>query len=83
MDEKITRIYIGPTIKGVIQTGTAFKGGTPPYMEETVKREPYLMDLIVPAAELAEAKKKIRNPEDSLAMLYRKAETEGGKQDGI
>lgn len=79
MDKK-TNIYVGPTIEGIVQTGTAFRGGLPPRLAELVSQEPFLSDLMVPATKLAEARKELRNPESSLRALYRKAER-GGKQD--
>lgn len=79
MDKK-TNIYVGPTIEGIVQTGTAFRGGLPPRLTALVSQEPFFADLMVPAARLAEARKELRNPESSMGALYRKAE-QGGKQD--
>lgn len=73
-------VYIGPSIRHVVQAGTAFKGGYPPKVERALEKEPYLYDLMIPVDQLAEARKELRIPESSLAMLYRRAE--GGK-DGV
>lgn len=73
----MTKVYIGPSIDGVIQTGAAYKNGYPPKVEQLIVKAPYIADLMVETSHLANAKKELRNPESGLQMLYRRAE-EGG-----
>lgn len=72
-----TMIYIGPTIADTVQTGTAFKGGYPPKVEEAARNRPYLMDLMIPADKLADARKAARDPNSRLGMLCRQAKQGG------
>lgn len=70
----MTKIYIGPSIPGVVQTGASFSGGYPPMVAAALKAQPFLQELMVVSGELAQAKKETRNSESRLGMLYRKAE---------
>jgi len=74
----MTKVYIGPSIEGILQTGAAFKGGYPPRVAAAIKNAPYLEDLMAETKNLANAKKELRNPESGLQMLYRRAEEKGG-----
>ena len=73
MNERIM-VYIGPTLPNIIQTGASYSAGYPPKVAAAVKHMPYLADLMVPAQQLAKAKKEVRNPESALGMIYRRAE---------
>ena len=67
MNERIM-VYIGPTLPNIIQTGASYSAGYPPKVAAAVKH------MMVPAEQLAEAKKEVRNPESALGMIYRRAE---------
>ena len=72
-----TMVYIGPSMEGVVMTGTAFAGGYPPRVQNLLNKEPYMADLFVSVTALAESRKTLRDPERRLNMLYRKAEKGG------
>ncbi|RHR51972.1 hypothetical protein DWX10_16265 [Clostridium sp. AF18-27] len=72
-----TMVYIGPSIEHVVQSGTAFRGGYPPKVQEAITNRPYLQGLFVPADRLAQTKKELRDPGSAIRTLYRTAE-EGG-----
>lgn len=72
-----TMVYIGPSVEGIVMTGTAFTGGYPPRVQGLLNKEPYMTDLFVSAAALAESRKTLRDPESRLNLLYRKAEKGG------
>ena len=74
----MTVIYIGPSVKGIVQTGTAFSGGYPPVVSALLLQRPFFGELMVEPGQLAEARKAVRDPESRLGMLYQKAEREGG-----
>ena len=40
-----TMVYIGPSMEGVVMTGTAFAGGYPPRVQGLISKEPYLFQL--------------------------------------
>lgn len=79
----MTMIYIGPSIKGIIQTGAAFSGGYPPVVSALLLQRPFLKELMVEPGQLAEARKEIRDPKSRLGMFYQKAEKEGGFRECI
>ena len=70
--EKKVLVYIGPSLKNIVQTGTAFTGGYPPKLQEAVKTFPYLAELVVPAENLAQARKALKEPGSSLNQIYSK-----------
>ena len=72
-----TMVYIGPSMEGVVMTGTAFAGGYPPRGQNLLNKEPYMADLFVSADTLAESRKTLREPESRLNLLYRRAEKGG------
>lgn len=69
-----TMVYVGPSIKNILQGGTAFKGGYPPKVAEMLKAHPFMAGLMVPAGKLADARKSMADPGGELATLYRRAE---------
>lgn len=78
----MNKMYIGPSIEGVLQAGSTFSGGYPPRISSALKTAPYLADLMVDTGQIAQAKKELRDPESSLNMIYRRAE-KGGHSNGI
>ena len=71
MDKQIM-VYVGPSLKNIVQTGTAFRGGYPPKLEQEMRNRPYLSELMVPAENLAAARKELRKAGSSLNQLYQK-----------
>lgn len=67
-------VYIGPSIKHVVQRGTAFKNGFPPKFKKELEKYPLLGGLLIPVSGLAAAKSQLKTAESSLYMLYREAE---------
>lgn len=72
-ENRKTVVYIGPSMEGIIVTGTALCGGYPPKVQEMITAQPFLADLFVPAGKLAEYKKELRDPDSSLHTLYERA----------
>lgn len=73
-----TVVYVGPTIEGIVLTGTAFRGGYPPKVCTEIEKKPYLADLMVPISELAEARKKVRDQKSAIGALCQMVK-EGGQ----
>ena len=76
--EKQIMVYVGPSLKNIVQTGAACKGGYPPKLKQEMKNRPYLSELMVPAENLAAARKELRRTGSSLNQLYQKAK--GGNE---
>lgn len=78
----MVKVYVGPSIAGIVQEGAAFSGGYPPKVAAAVRQAPFLADLMVPPEKLAEARKEVRNPDSALGALYRRA-GKGEKGNGV
>ena len=68
-----TVVYIGPTIRGRLMTGTIYRDGLPEAEAAFVTEHPVLRRLVVPIEDLAAARAEIRHPGAALAVLYEKA----------
>lgn len=72
--EKVSpRIYIGPSLKGVL-TGTVYKTDLTPNLEAAVKKAPFIAELIVPLEHLTETNREFSDPDSALSRIYRMAE---------
>lgn len=68
-------VYLGPSIIGVIQTGTVLPGTKAESIESVrgaVERYPLIASLIVSGVSLPEAKIKVRTPGNLLYVNYHK-----------
>lgn len=71
--DKRILVYLGPSVFGVIQNGTAFRGGLPPKVQALAEARPILKELFVPAGELAKAQLELRRSGSRLWMCYQEA----------
>ncbi len=72
--------YIGPNLKGLIQTGTIYRGTREQALgkaEAAVKAQPLVKTLIVSGDALAQARIKVKTPGNALYANYQKLK--GGK----
>lgn len=68
-------VYIGPTIMGVIQNGTIYRGNKETVvalLSEEISKRPLLASLIVTSETLAEDRIKVKTPGNLLHVNYRK-----------
>ena len=66
-------IYLGPTIKGVAQSGTVFNGGTLTGEAKTaINRFPSIERLFVPLSDLPQAVRELKSNQSVLSTIYRK-----------
>lgn len=65
-------VYIGPSILGVIQSGTIFAGDNNATAEAAVQKFPLVKALLVPGDRLAVDRIKVKTPGNSLYENYRK-----------
>lgn len=66
-------VYCGPKIPGIAAQYQVFTGGLPEQLNAAIKQKPVLGALIVPLAEMAEARKAINSGTGRLAALFEKA----------
>lgn len=68
-------VYLGPTITGVVQTGTVYSGSKEKVLfalDETIKKFPLIAKLIVTGKDLPEARVKVKTPGNILYVNYHK-----------
>ena len=68
-------IYLGPTITGVIQSGTIYRGGKAKVLTElksVVEKYPLVKTLIVTDKTLSEDRIKVKTPGNILYVNYKK-----------
>lgn len=71
-----TVVYIGPSIKNVVVTGTIYTNGLPEAVKKEMERQPALKSLLVPISGLAEAQKELNIPGSAMATIYKKVKAE-------
>lgn len=74
--QKKTVIYIGPSIKNVVSTGTLYNNGLPKILKEEMVKQPVIKKLIIPVEDLSEAQRKLATPGSALATVYGKVITQ-------
>lgn len=68
-------MYIGPTLKGLIRSGTIYRGDKAHALEEAwraIEAQPLVKTLIVTGDYLPEARLKVKTPGNALYVNYRK-----------
>ena len=68
-------IYIGPNMKGLIQTGTIYRGNRAHALEQAgaaIERQPLVKSLIVSGDALPEARLRVKTPGNALYASYQK-----------
>lgn len=68
-------VYLGPTIHGVIQSGTIYNGNrkaTEKALAEAIEKYPLIAKLIVTDKTLAEDRIKVKTSGNALNVFYRK-----------
>ena len=68
-------IYIGPSIRGLLQTGTIFRGSKAHarrMAQKAIEKQPLVKTLIVSGDCLPEARLKVKTPGNALYANYRK-----------
>lgn len=73
--EKRTLVYIGPSIKNLVSSGTVYNNGVPEALIQEMKEQPVIKSLLVPVEELAEARKELAQPGSALKIIYDKVVT--------
>lgn len=63
-------IYLGPTIKGIVESGTSFTNGLPKKFKEFSEKNPIVNELIVPIKNFADARKELRSDDSPMAVFF-------------
>ncbi len=71
-EKKETVMYIGPSIKNVVSTGTLYRNGLPEALKKEMEKQPVIKSLIVPVSGLARAQRQLATPGSALAVIYGK-----------
>ena len=58
-----TRVYCGPSVRGVARQYTIFTGELPEYMKKFIEQHPMAESLIVPYDKVAETRARMEQPE--------------------
>lgn len=70
--QKETVIYIGPSIRNVVSTGTLYNNGLPERLKKEMEKQPVIGNLIIPVSCLAAAQRELAVPGSALAVVYGK-----------
>lgn len=73
MDKKkksVTKIYVGPTIRGIADKNTIFSDGIPKEAEELKKKLPIFGNLFVPVIDAPKAQKMIKEKKGYAYTAY-------------
>lgn len=73
--QKETVMYIGPSIKNVVATGTLYNNGLPDALKDEMERQPIIGNLIIPVGSLAAAQKELAKAGSALSIMYGKVIT--------
>lgn len=64
-------VYIGPTVRGVLQSGTVYRGKKSDIIGKIAEKYPQIEKLTVKSSALADARRKIQNGEGIIALAYK------------
>lgn len=74
MDEQGVFVYLGPSIRGVIQSGTIYRG-TRQHIKDNlqyaIEKYPHIDTLIVADTDIADAKAKIKKGGNAISHAYK------------
>lgn len=74
-EQKKTLVYIGPSIKNVVSTGTVYNNGLPVKVMKEIEKQPIIKSLVIPVDKLAAAQKELATQGSALAVIYEKVIT--------
>lgn len=68
----IKKMYMGPTLRGVVRSGTVFANGIPKNLAKLAEKKPVINNLIVSLADTVEIKRAINTEGTAEAVSYDK-----------
>ncbi len=72
----VTRVYCGPTVRGVAKQYTVFRGGIPEALEAFIAIHPEARALVVDGEALCRDEKRLETAGTAEAILYGKIKSE-------
>lgn len=69
-------VYMGPSIKNVMQEGTVFTNGYPEKVKVYLEAHPIAKELIVATSQMAVVRKELRDVKSARAIFYEKMKEE-------
>lgn len=69
---KETVVYIGPSIKNVVSTGTVYNNGLPARLAAEIEKQPAVKSLLVPVSRLAAVQGELSNQGSAVSLIYEK-----------
>ncbi len=69
--ENTNKIYVGPTLQGIVKRNTVFSNGLPVKLQNVADKTPILKGLIIPVDELPDAQKQIRQKQGAIYTYYK------------
>lgn len=73
---KCSRVYCGPSVRGVARQYTVYSGNTPAALEEFIEKHPAARGLLVPVERFAETRRRLETAGTAEAILYNKIKSE-------
>lgn len=70
--KKETKIYVGPTIPGVVKNNTVFNNGVDDRVTERIKQQPELKGLLIDINNLSDAQRQITLRKGAYYSLFSK-----------
>ena len=75
--ERVSVMYIGPSIPNVVQASTVFKYGIlSEALKKCVEEKPYIKKLLVPIPELPAAMKELNSGKGAISSIYSRVKNE-------
>jgi hypothetical protein len=68
--KKAAMIYAGPTVSGVVVSGSVFINGLPANVEEATKKCPSIKELIVPVKDVNKIRKELTKKDGAVKRFY-------------
>ncbi len=69
-------VYMGPSIKNVMQEGTVFTNGYPEKVKAYLEKHPIAKELIVATSQMAAVSKELKNAKSARSIFYKKLKGE-------
>lgn len=73
LEREEKRIYIGPSLKGIVH-GTVFQSGLSSALEEMIRKMPVVAELVVPVSRLQKANRELADPGSAMSRFFKIAE---------
>lgn len=70
VDDKESKVYCGPSVKGVARQYTVYSGGLPEAVNDFIAKHPLAAQLIVPVSRFADMRTKLETKGSKEMLIY-------------